>query len=82
MPAERLQQVIERQLGDVDGEIEIAVNPSLTPNQCVDTPPAGNPDPSKPALWAILSTVPTSATDMLEQASSPISVTMRLAKQV
>jgi hypothetical protein len=30
----------------------------------------------------ILSAVPTSATDMLEQASSPMSVTMRLAKQV
>jgi hypothetical protein len=44
MPTERLQQVIERQLGDIDGEIEIAVDPSLTPNQRVDTPPAGNPD--------------------------------------
>jgi hypothetical protein len=48
MPAESLQQVIERHLCDIDGEIEIAVDPGLTPNQCVDTPPAGNPDAVKP----------------------------------
>jgi hypothetical protein len=48
MPAERLQQVIERHLGDIDGEIEVAVDPGLMPNQCVDTPPAGNPDAVKP----------------------------------
>jgi hypothetical protein len=48
MPAERLQQVIERHLGDIDGDIEVAVDPGLMPNQCVDTPPAGNPDAVKP----------------------------------
>ena len=48
MPAERLQQVIERHLGDIDGEIKVAVDPGLTPNQCVNTPPAGNPDAVKP----------------------------------
>ena len=48
MPAERLQQVIERHPGDVDGEIEVAVDPGLTPNQRVDTPPAGDPDAVKP----------------------------------
>jgi hypothetical protein len=48
MPAERLKQVIERHLGDIDGEIEVAVDPGLTPNQCVDTPPSGNPDAVKP----------------------------------
>jgi hypothetical protein len=48
MLAECLQQVIERQLGDVDGEIEIAVDPGLTANQCVDAPAAGNPDAVKP----------------------------------
>jgi hypothetical protein len=45
---QRLQQVIERHLGDIDGEIKVAVEPGLTPNQCVDTPPAGNPDAVKP----------------------------------
>jgi hypothetical protein len=44
MPAERLQQVFERHLGDIDGEIEVAVDPGLTPNKCVDTPSAGNPN--------------------------------------
>jgi hypothetical protein len=48
MPAERLQQVIERHPGDVDGEIKVAVDRGLTPNQRVDPPPAGNPDAVKP----------------------------------
>jgi hypothetical protein len=48
MPAERLQQVIECHLDDIDGEIEVAVGPGLMPNQCVDTPPAGDPDAVKP----------------------------------
>ena len=48
MPTERLQQVIERHLSDIDGEIKVAVDPGLTPNQCVDTPPAGNPNAVKP----------------------------------
>ena len=48
MPAERLQQVIQRYLGDIDGEIEVTVDPGLMPNQCVDTPPAGDPDAVKP----------------------------------
>jgi hypothetical protein len=48
MLAECLQQVIERHLSDIDGEIEVAVHPGLTPNQRVDTPPAGNPDAVKP----------------------------------
>lgn len=50
MPAERLQQVFERHLGDIDGEIEVAVDPGLTPNKCVDTPSAGNPNAVYPAL--------------------------------
>jgi hypothetical protein len=33
VPAEGLQQVIERHPGDVDGEIEVAVDPSLTSPQ-------------------------------------------------
>jgi hypothetical protein len=44
MPAERLQQVIQRHLGDIDGEIEVAMDPGLAPNKCVDTPSAGNPN--------------------------------------
>jgi hypothetical protein len=48
MPAERLQQVIERHPGDVDGEIEVAVDPGLTPNQRVNPSPAGDPDAVKP----------------------------------
>ena len=48
MPAERLQQVIERHPGDVDGEIKVAVDRGLTPNQRVDPQPAGNPDAVKP----------------------------------
>ena len=41
MPAERLQQVIERHPRDVDGEIEVAVDPGLTPDQRVAPhPPA------------------------------------------
>jgi hypothetical protein len=49
MPAERPQQVIERHLIDIDGEIEVAVNPSLAPNQCVDTPPPAIQTRSNPA---------------------------------
>jgi hypothetical protein len=43
MPAECLQQVFERHLSDIDGEMEVAVDPGLTPNNCVDTPSVGNP---------------------------------------
>jgi hypothetical protein len=48
MPAERLQQVIERQPRDVDGEIEVAVDPGLPPSQRVDPPPTGDPDSVEP----------------------------------
>ena len=82
MPAERLQQVIERHLGDIDGEIEVAVDPGLMPNQCVDTPPAGNPDAVKPCPVSDTQHSADIGADTFQRASSPTSVTMRLAKQV
>jgi hypothetical protein len=82
MSAESLQQVIERHLGDVDGEIEVAVDPGLTSNQCVDTPSAGDPDAVKPCRVGDTENNPDIGTDMVQQASLPMAVTMRLAKQV
>jgi hypothetical protein len=82
MPAERLQQVFERHLGDIDGEIEVAVDPGLTPNKCVDTPSAGNPNAVIPCPVSDTQHSPDIASGHVPASVSPMSVTMRLAKQV